>query len=131
MDFLGKNEKILPYEELEALVKSLGINSKREYVDLFKSNKLPQGAQLCPDVFYKGKGWKSWWDFLGKGTTSKTGSGKFFLSYEEAKKFVQSIGITYIMNGRNTLNQKMPIKIFLNIHTKPIKEMVGQIGMIS
>jgi hypothetical protein len=94
VDFLGKNEKILAYEELEALIQNLGINSKREYVDLFKSDKLPQGAQLCPDVFYKGKGWKSWWDFLGKGTTSKTGNGKFFLGYEEAKNFVQSIGIT-------------------------------------
>lgn len=90
-DFLGKTDRYKTYNELKSFVQNLKLSSKKEYEECIIANNLIESCPRFPDVFYKDKGWESWWDFLGKGIS--VDKIRYFMSYEEAKKFVQSMGI--------------------------------------
>ena len=72
----------LPYAEAQKIVQKTGIKTKDE----FRAWKRPDGIPSAPEVIYKGKGWDSWPEFFGTGTTD-------YVSYEKAQKIVRKAGI--------------------------------------
>lgn len=91
--FLGGNYKslaegdFLPYEEARTLVVEQGIKTSEE----FKRWEKPNGMPSSPTVHYREKGWKGWGEFLGTGNVHS--SRRKFLSFKEARAFVQKMGI--------------------------------------
>jgi superfamily II DNA or RNA helicase len=54
-----------PFEEAREYARSLNVNSAVGWYKLSKDGKLPKDITSVPHRTYKGKGWKSWRDFLG------------------------------------------------------------------
>lgn len=76
-NFLGTD--FPDYDKLKTVVRKNNIKTKEEYHIWVKDKNYPYN----PDRFYKDKGWKNWKDFLGTN----------FLTYDELKTIVKSIGI--------------------------------------
>jgi hypothetical protein len=72
-------------DELKGGVRSLGINSWREYAHRYKEIN---GAPSFPDSVYKNRGWKGFDDLFGRDVEHR------FVSLEELKKAVRALGIT-------------------------------------
>lgn len=87
--FLGYTESFLSFYEAREIVRSLNIKNCKEWYLYCKSNKKQNNIPSSPNAFYKDKGWISWGDFLG----NEKLRGIEFVSYEECKKFVQSLSI--------------------------------------
>ncbi|OGY87432.1 MAG: hypothetical protein A2233_00765 [Candidatus Kerfeldbacteria bacterium RIFOXYA2_FULL_38_24] len=81
-EFLGK-EKIflLPFAELQEQVRAAGIQSERQYREVYKQHF---GWPSSPDSFDRDN-WKSWYEFLGKEDK--------FLSFTELQEQVRAAGI--------------------------------------
>ena len=71
-DFLGyrPGREWRDFEEARDCVRDLGLKSKKEWQELSKSGKRPEGVPSNPDKVYKGEGWKGYVDFLGYGPTA-------------------------------------------------------------
>jgi Putative integrase/Integrase repeat unit len=93
-NFLGK-EKISNYEtyqEAKAATSKLNVKSSTDYKQNYnKDPRLPSE----PSVVYKGKGWTTWFDFLGKEKIFK------YKTYEEAKSAVIKMGLSNSTNYRH------------------------------
>ena len=76
-DFLGFDEGHVAgaewrsFEEARDYVRKLGLESWEEWWEWSKSGERPQDIPSCPELVYKGKGWKSWPDFLGVPTAAQ------------------------------------------------------------
>ena len=100
-EWLGTNStphyrKFLPYEEAHAFACSLGLKSKVEWKSYRKRELTKKRSHLKkipanPEATYAGKGWKSWGEWLGTGTTSP--NYKFFRTFKEARAFVCSLNL--------------------------------------
>ena len=72
-DFLGYDEghdagaDWRSFEEARDFVRSLKLKSKKEWHEWSKSDDKPPDIPANPQEVYKGKGWKTWGDFLGSG----------------------------------------------------------------
>jgi hypothetical protein len=91
-EFLGKKKKpngsnFLSYDEVKEIIRKKGI---KRMVDYRTWEERPSNIPSNPEVFYKGKGWVSWSEFLGNGRRPRN---LVFLSYEEARAIVQKQGI--------------------------------------
>ena len=87
-DFLGKT--FLSYEEVIKYARTLNLNSYKEWAKQAKSKNFPSNIPSDPSRIYK-KSWVSWGDFLG---TFRVAPGKRnFRSFEDAKRYVKSLGI--------------------------------------
>ena len=70
-DWLGNNkvanqDKVfMSYLEAKEYVKSLNLNSQREWTEYNKTNIRPEGIPRNPAQTYKNSGWISWPDWLG------------------------------------------------------------------
>jgi superfamily II DNA or RNA helicase len=78
------------YEESKKFVQSLRLNNLNEWFNFSKSRKLPKDIPVSADRIYK-HNWISWGDFLGTGRISN--KNRFFISYDEAKKYVHDKNI--------------------------------------
>ena len=107
-DFLGirnvssKNREFLSFEEAREYVIPLGLKNHKEWREWSKSGMRPSNIPGNPRKMYKDKGWKNLGDFLGY---------KQFLSFEEARKFSQSLNFKnrgewqeWIKNGNKPEN---------------------------
>ena len=56
------------------------------------SDKRPKDIPSNPYQFYKGKGWKSWGDWLGSSRTIRRQTREC-RSFEEAREFVRTLGL--------------------------------------
>lgn len=54
------------YKEAQEYVSSLGLRSGAEYTRKWDAGEIPKGIPKCPSVVYKDKGWKGWFEYLGK-----------------------------------------------------------------
>jgi hypothetical protein len=93
-DFLRNGERedrYLTFKEVKKFVRKLKIKSWYEWHKYCKNDDKPQNIPSSPNVIYKDAGWISWGDFLG--TDNVCAKKKFFLPFEEAKKFVQKLNI--------------------------------------
>ena len=92
----------IPFEEARAIARQLGLKNSDEWSEYFsvESNRL-KFIPLQPKVFYRGKGWRGWQDWLGSG----------FLSFEEAREHCKKLGligshdwVAYSSSGRRPKN---------------------------
>jgi Phage-integrase repeat unit len=79
-----------PFLQAREYVHSLGLRSQREWEKYCKSGKKTDYVLTHPDRVYK-KEWKGWGDWLGTDVIAP--QNKEFLPFEEAKKFVHSLGL--------------------------------------
>lgn len=102
--FLGTNSvashlvEFLPYEEAEKFVHSLGLKDQKEWKEYYKSGNRPKNIPTSPESVYKNKGWISLGKFLG--TNIIAHSNREFFSYEEAEKFVHSVGLKNVKDWK-------------------------------
>lgn len=115
-DFLGNERQRAKYRDFESareFARTLELRSLREWKAYVRkgseqSPELPDDIPRSPDFIYKGKGWRNWGDFLGiKNRTN----AKEFLSYQEARQFVERLGITSVKQWRVYARSDRPEKI--------------------
>ncbi len=118
-DWLGNNNisnwnKIfLPFNEAKEFVHTLNLYSYNEWRKYCKNNKLSKtlnNIPISPQDTYKDKGWISWGDFLG--TKRIADRLKNYLSFEDARKYVQKLNIkTYDEWKEYSKTEKRPKNI--------------------
>ena len=79
------------FTEARNFARSLGLKSKAEWEEWRKSGKRPSDICSRPDQVYKGKGWKSWGDFLG--FDEGYDAGAEWRPFEEARDYARSLGL--------------------------------------
>ncbi len=86
-DFLDVEKKsyYLTYNEAKKAIEKLEINTQVEFYEKYKNDS---NLVRNPNRYYKYKGWKSWFDFLGKEKRKKP-----YKTLKEAKNAVQKLGI--------------------------------------
>lgn len=100
-DFLGtgniapKLRNFLPFEEAREYVRSLGLKTQKEWLLFEKPKNIPNN----PESTYKNKGWLNLGDWLG--TYRVTNAAKEFLSFEEAKQYAFSSGMSSCKDWRS------------------------------
>ena len=118
-DWLGNgrisNSKVsfLSFEESKTEVKKIGLKSITEWRELCRSKLKPNNIPSNPHKVYENE-WKGWGDWLGTGRVSN--HSKKFISFIEAKKFTQSLGLK---NEKEWRNWKKEGKLPSNIPAKP------------
>ncbi len=104
-DWLGtgtvaqKDRKFRSFETARDYVHSFGLKSQREWIVFTKSNKLPNDIPVSPWRVYKNKGWKNFGDWIGTNVVAP--QLRKFRSYNEAKKFVHTLGLKSTQEWRN------------------------------
>lgn len=99
-DFLGTNrvqdnkaiEKYISYEEAKLYIKSMNINSIKEWK--LNISNIPEFIPNRPERFYKKRGWISWVDFLGKKRIAN--QNRKIFSYEDTKEIIKKLNIKSI-----------------------------------
>lgn len=80
----GKNSKFKSFEETRDFARSLGIKTQKDWYKYWNLQKRPDDIPYDPAQTYKKEGWKGWKDFLKRE----------FISFEEAREFARSLGIS-------------------------------------
>lgn len=92
-DFLGnkniKNKEYITYQEAKNEIQPLGLSTVKDYINWWVKAK-PINIPRNPPKFY-GSEWTCWGDFLGSDILIS--SAEHYVSYTEAQKRVNSIGI--------------------------------------
>ena len=97
LDFLGtvsmsnRDRVFLSFEEAKEFARSLGLQSQIAWIEYCKSGDKPINIPSNPNCVYKNKGWTNYGDFWGHGKVYNHNST--FLSFEEAREFVQNLGL--------------------------------------
>ena len=78
------------FKDARKFVQSLKIKSIKEYRQYWKIHCIPDDLPKSPHAVYKDE-WTNWGDFLGTGRIADM--YKKFRSYEDARKYVQSLKI--------------------------------------
>src|SRR6185312_1825909 len=82
--------KFLRFENAKKLIQAEQIGSIAMYEKWYQHNK-PNRLPRRPDIIYRGKGWRSWNDFLGNQNPFRhKGKKKQFVSYDECKRFART-----------------------------------------
>lgn len=95
-----------PFEEAREYVRSLNIKTSSEWRNYCNSGKKPNDIPKSADIYYKGKGWKSWPDFLG----TKIGFDGKYMTFDKAKKFIKKFN----------LNSQREFQKFLKTNSVPV-----------
>ena len=87
-DFLdnGYTREYMSFEEARKFVQGLKLKNTNDWKKYCKSGDKPNDIPKTPDQKYK-KEWKGWGDFLDNGYTRE------HMSFEEARKFAQGLGL--------------------------------------
>lgn len=85
-------KEYLSYDEAKLFVQSLELTSNQEWRQYCKSGEKPINIPDFPHYSYEDKGWKGIGDWLGTGTIAPKDIQ--WRSFEEARLFVQSLGLT-------------------------------------
>ena len=109
--FLGtgrtSEKNFMSYESARDLVRSLGITTQFQFQEWSSSGERPVDIPSNPNKVYRDQ-WEGWGSFLGTGRTSE----KNFMSYERARDFVRSLGITTQVQFREwSLSGERPVDI--------------------
>lgn len=95
-DWLGtgtvapQNREFRAFEEAREFVHTLDLPSSARWIEYSKSRNKPHDIPARPVSVYK-KDWKGWGDWLGTGTIASI--NRHYKSFDEAKKFVHSLGL--------------------------------------
>mgnify|MGYP000959727914 CR=1 FL=1 len=74
-----------PYADAQQFAHSLGLRTRDEWEAYVQSHPLPRDIPVHPQNHYKGKGWTTWADWLGRK------DGDRFLPFDEARAFARSL----------------------------------------
>jgi hypothetical protein len=80
-----------PFNEARGFVHGLALKSATKWREFCRSGKKPADIPANPARTYRGKGWQGWGDWLGTGTTAS--KNIIFRPYDEARDFVQGLGL--------------------------------------
>ncbi len=83
--------RFLPFKEARTFVHTLGLKSKKEWLEYCKSEEKPDDVPANPDKTYKDEGWIGMGDWLGTGTIANF--NKVFRPFKEARTFVHTLGL--------------------------------------
>ena len=83
------------FEEARALARRLGLESRKDWVELCMNRERPQDIPVDPALIYGGEGglWKGWPDFLGYEVRGRGSRWWGWRSFEEARGFVWTLGL--------------------------------------
>ena len=111
-DFLGTGymheKEYLPFEEVRALARSLGLKNQKEWFFCWQASR-PEGVPCGVEREYKDSGWKGWGDFLGTGNLSP--QGRAFLTFAEARKFARSLKLKNFLEWNEWYKTNRPANI--------------------
>jgi hypothetical protein len=99
-DWLGtgiianQNKIFLSFTDARTFAQSLNLKTVNEWEKYTKSGNKPSNIPSDPSHNYKNKGWSGMGDWLGTGIIAN--QNKIFLSFEDARKFVQAL---YLKSG--------------------------------
>ena len=85
---ISTREEAMSFEEAQSFIRNEGIQSSTEFEAWSRSGKRPEDFPSSPEQTYKDK-WTGWNNFLGTGNISTREES---MSFEEAKKYVQTLG---------------------------------------
>ena len=94
-DWLGTdtvaNQKrtYLKFEAARKYIHSLKLNSAQEWIEYTKSGQKPDDIPAYPQGVYKDKGWVSFGDWLGTGTTAS--NKKVYRTFWESKEYIHKL----------------------------------------
>ena len=96
-DWLGSGfvayflRKYRPFKEAREWARSLGIKTRKDWLDYAKSGHLPTDIPIKPDNTYKDSGWAGIGDWLGSGSVAT--HLRQYRCFEEARDWVRSLGL--------------------------------------
>ncbi|AOR26470.1 helicase [Formosa sp. Hel3_A1_48] len=120
-DWLGyeprrkNNANYLNYEEACKFVNGLGLKSNDDWLKYCKTGKIPVNIPKDPRKIYASSGWVGLGDWLGTGRIADQLKKHQYLSFEEARKYVQSLNLK---NSRQWV-EHVKEKNIKNIPRKP------------
>jgi hypothetical protein len=76
------------FQKARNYVHDLELKNQKSWITFAKSKKIPDNIPKNPNLVYKNKGWKGMGDWLGNGRTRN------YHSFAEAKKIVNTLGLT-------------------------------------
>lgn len=107
---LSQSQEFRSFEEARNYARSLGLKSMTEWKKLVQLDALPSDIPSYPNSVYKTKGWKGTGDFLGTGYIAS--QNREFLSYENAKKYMITLGLCSMSEFRKwTKSESRPQNI--------------------
>lgn len=95
-DFLGtgkiapKNYKYMSFEEAKKFIRTFGFKTGQEFREWTKTGARPKDFPVAPWRAYREEGWNGLGNFLGLENIAN--QNRTFMSFEEAKKFIRSLG---------------------------------------
>jgi hypothetical protein len=96
------------YADSKKYAQSLKLKNSREWFKIFKKNKLPLDINANPHMLFKN--FEGWGIFLGTGFVAK--QFRKYMSYQDAKKYVQSLKLKSRSEWfKYLLNNKLPAEI--------------------
>ena len=102
-----KNISFVDFEKAKNFALSLNLNSRKEWSEFVKSEKMPIDIPHSPHWIYKNYGWKSYGDFLG--TNRIATFNREYLSFSKAKKYVHTLKLKTVNDWKEfTRNKKFP-----------------------
>jgi hypothetical protein len=118
-DWLGLrcNAQDCNFKEARDFARSLNLTSNkawRKYCrgELINKPPLPENISADPERVYRGRGWVSWGDFLGTGKVSVLKLKMNFKPFEEARAFVQKLGLKTVKEWKKYCAGELPEKGF-------------------
>lgn len=79
------NKTFWTYRRASMFAKRQNIKTLGQWHKLYASKKLSEHLPFAPNVIYRGRGWVSWYGFIGKKSE--------FATFEKTKKFVQKLNL--------------------------------------
>lgn len=104
--------KYLSFEKAKEYVNSLNLKSQKDWDKLVNDNELPKFIHKNPNLFFNKSGWKNWNDWLGIENKQKKIKcddrleNINYLSYSDAKKYVQQLEIKTIKEWKEFANSE-------------------------
>lgn len=95
-----RNMNFKSYEDAKKIIVSFEVKNQNEWTKFVKTDKKPIDIPANPRQYYK-KEWKGWGDFLSTGNISNIIKSQNYLSFNEAKKFVHSLGLKNTQEWRD------------------------------
>jgi hypothetical protein len=98
-----------PFEEAHEFVRVLKLKNREEWSSYCKSGQKPADIPADPNSVYGDKGWKGMGHWLGTGNVGP--KNHCYLSYEEARAVVRSLGLKSLKEWQNYSKSKRPKSI--------------------
>jgi hypothetical protein len=118
--------KFLTFHQARKITRKLGIKSRREWEQLCKSKDKPKNIPASPHLTYKEYGWTNLPDFFNYKP------GHRFLPFEQAIKFVRSLGLKktkewekYCFSGKRPKNIPTDPKAVYKGKFKGLRDWIG------